>query len=82
MLTNGRTDTVLYIIIYHDQGEVEDWEDKNRSIKEELSKLETQRKGLEAILRKHNSGSCKVVKKEGISQLYELMIQNNFDIFS
>ena len=34
-------------------------------MKEELSQLETQKKGLEAILRKCNSGKCKVVKEEG-----------------
>ena len=43
------------------QGEVEQWEDKVKSLKEELSQLETQKKGLEAILRKH-SGTCKVFK--------------------
>ena len=46
------------------QGEVDQWEDKVKSLKEELSQLETQKKGLEAILRKH-SGKCKVVKSEG-----------------
>ena len=48
------------------QGEVDEWEDKNRSIKEELSKLEIQKKGLEAILRKHSGACKKVVKSEGI----------------
>ena len=43
------------------QGEVEQWEDKVKSLKEELSQLETQKKGLEAILRKH-SRTCKVFK--------------------
>jgi len=45
------------------QDEVDQWENKVKSLKEELSQLETQKKGLEAILRKH-SGSCKVVKSE------------------
>jgi len=47
------------------QSEVDQWEDKVKSLKEELSQLETQKKGLEAILRKCNSGKCKVVKEEG-----------------
>jgi len=47
------------------QTEVDQWEDKVKSLKEELSQLETQKKGLESILRKCNSGKCKVVKEEG-----------------
>ena len=47
------------------QTEVDQWEDKVKSLKEELSQLETQKKGLEAILRKCNSAKCKVVKAEG-----------------
>ena len=47
------------------QAEVDQWEDKVKSLKEELSQLETQKKGLESILRKCNSGKCKVVKEEG-----------------
>lgn len=46
------------------QTEVDQWEDKVKSLKEELSQLETQKKGLEAILRKCNSARCKVVKAE------------------
>ena len=44
---------------------MDQWEEKVKSLKEELSQLETQKKGLEAILRKCNSGKCKVVKEEG-----------------
>ena len=47
------------------QDEVDQWEDKVKSLKEELSQLETQKKGLEAILRKH-AGSCKVVKSGSV----------------
>jgi len=43
------------------QEEVETWEDSVRSLKEELSQLETQKRGLEAILRGH-SAACKVRK--------------------
>ena len=43
------------------QDEVEAWEERVRSLKEELSELETQKRGLETILRKHSS-DCKIVK--------------------
>ena len=45
------------------QEEVDIWEEKVRSLKEELSELETQKRGLEAILRRHST-SCKVIKSE------------------
>jgi len=45
------------------QGEVDQWEDKVRSLKEELLQLESQKKGLEAVLRRHQ-GPCKVHKSE------------------
>merc|ERR1712029_1302905 len=35
------------------QGEVDQWEDKVKSQKEELSQLETEKRGLEAILKNH-----------------------------
>ena len=41
------------------QEEVDTWEESVRSLKEELSQLETQKRGLEAILRGHSS-ACKV----------------------
>jgi len=47
------------------QGEVDQWEDKVKSQKEELSQLETEKRGLEAILKKH-AGICKIVKSKGI----------------
>jgi len=43
------------------QGEVDQWEDKVRSLKEELLQLESQKKGLEAVLRMHE-GPCKMSK--------------------
>ena len=43
------------------QEEVDSWEERVRSLKEELSELETQKRGLEAILRRHSS-DCKIVK--------------------
>ena len=43
------------------QEEVDSWEDRVRSLKEELAELETQKRGLETILRKHSS-DCKIVK--------------------
>ena len=45
------------------QEEVETWEDSVRALKEELSDLETQKRALETILRRHST-SCKVVKSE------------------
>ena len=54
---------------------MDQWEDKVKSLKEELSQLETQKKGLEAILRKCNSAKCKVVKAEG-----KVILFNNWDI--
>ena len=51
---------------------MDQWEDKVKSLKEELSQLETQKKGLEAILRKCNSAKCKVVKAEGKVILKEI----------
>jgi len=45
------------------QGEVDQWEDKVRSLKEELLQLESQKKGLEAVLRRHQ-GPCKIQKSE------------------
>eukprot|EP00092_Neocalanus_flemingeri_P056916 GFUD01067531.1.p1 GENE.GFUD01067531.1~~GFUD01067531.1.p1 ORF type:complete len:441 (-),score=74.38 GFUD01067531.1:272-1594(-) len=44
------------------QGEVEGWEDKVRALKEELLQLESQKKGLESVLRRHQ-GPCKKVHK-------------------
>jgi hypothetical protein len=43
------------------QGEVEQWEERVRGQKEELLGLEAQKKGLEAVLRRHQ-GPCKVAK--------------------
>jgi len=45
------------------QNEVDQWEDKVRALKEELLQLESQKKGLEAVLRRHQ-GPCKVHKSE------------------
>jgi len=45
------------------QEEVDTWEDRVRSLKEELSDLETQKRGLEAVLRRHST-CCKVVKTD------------------
>ena len=45
------------------QGEVEQWEDKVRALKDELLQLESQKKGLEAVLRRHQ-GPCKVAKSD------------------
>ena len=45
------------------QDEVETWEDKVRSLKEELSELENQKKGLETILRKHST-ECKMQNRQ------------------
>lgn len=45
------------------QGEVDQWEDKVRALKDELLQLESQKKGLEAVLRRHQ-GPCKVHKSE------------------
>jgi len=45
------------------QVEVDGWEDKVRSLKEELLQLESQKKGLESVLRRHQ-GPCKVHKSE------------------
>jgi len=45
------------------QGEVDQWEEKVRNLKEELIQLEAQKKGLEAVLRRHQ-GPCKVHKPE------------------
>jgi len=45
------------------QGEVDQWEEKVRGLKEELLQLEAQKKGLEAYLRSHK-GPCKVARTE------------------
>jgi len=45
------------------QGEVDQWEDKVRALKDELLQLESQKKGLEAVLRRHQ-GPCKVPKSD------------------
>jgi len=45
------------------QGEVDQWEEKVRGLKEELLQLEAQKKGLEAYLRSHK-GPCKVARNE------------------
>jgi len=45
------------------QVEVDQWEDKVRALKDELLQLESQKKGLEAVLRRHQ-GPCKVHKSE------------------
>merc|ERR1719278_2120528 len=45
------------------QGEVDQWEEKVRGLKEELLQLEAQKKGLEAYLRNHK-GPCKVARTE------------------
>jgi len=45
------------------QIEVDQWEDKVRSLKEELLQLESQKKGLEAVLKRHH-GPCKLAKSE------------------
>jgi len=45
------------------QGEVDQWEEKVRGLKEELLQLEAQKKGLEAVLKRHQ-GPCKVQKQE------------------
>ena len=48
-----------------------------KSLKEELSQLETQKKGLEAILRKH-SGTCKIVK----SGLFQISFIKDYHLFN
>ena len=48
---------------YLNQGEVDQWEEKVRGLKEELLQLEAQKKGLEAYLRSHK-GPCKVARTE------------------
>ena len=45
------------------QGEVDQWEEKVRGLKEELLQLEAQKKGLEAYLRSHK-GPCKVARTD------------------
>ena len=62
---------------YFVQDEVDQWEDKVKSLKEELSQLETQKKGLEAILRKH-SGTCKIVK----SGMFQINIIKDYHLFN
>merc|ERR1719319_1859176 len=46
------------------QVEVDGWEEKRRSLKEEIQQLETQKKGLEMVLGRHH-GACKVKAKQG-----------------
>merc|ERR1719319_922904 len=46
------------------QVEVDGWEEKRRSLKEEIQQLETQKKGLEMVLGCHH-GACKVKAKQG-----------------
>jgi len=45
------------------QVEVDQWEDKVRSLKEELLQLESQKKGLESVLKRHQ-GPCKIHKSD------------------
>ena len=47
----------------NNQGEVDQWEEKVRGLKEELLQLEAQKKGLEAYLRSHK-GPCKVARTD------------------
>ena len=49
--------------LHNFQGEVDQWEEKVRGLKEELLQLEAQKKGLEAYLRSHK-GPCKVARTE------------------
>ena len=64
--TPGTDYCVMHIrglIITMFQVEVDQWEDKVRALKDELLQLESQKKGLEAVLRRHQ-GPCKVHKSE------------------
>ena len=59
----GKLANVLNYFNELNQGEVDQWEEKVRGLKEELLQLEAQKKGLEAYLRSHK-GPCKVARTE------------------
>ena len=67
---NGNSEFEQHIYCF--QGEVDQWEDKVKSQKEELSQLETEKRGLEAILKKH-AGVCKVVKLKGLHGIFKIL---------